>query len=121
MPKSPILGGFSRTRSQSAADNQSVNIGLEIVESKDGKVPGYLFLQSGLDLVTTVGTGPIRGVLTLNDILYVVSGPEVWSLTPNGISTLCGTISDDPTPVSMFQNKKQLLLVDGVGAWLAIR
>lgn len=118
MPKSPILGGFSRTRSQSAADNQSVNIGLEIVESKDGKVPGYLFLQSGLDLVTTVGIGPIRGVLTLNDILYVVSGPEVWSLTPNGISTLCGTISDDPTPVSMFQNKKQLLLVDGVGAWL---
>jgi hypothetical protein len=118
MPKSPILGGFSRTRSPSAADNQAINIALEIVETKDGKVPGYLFLTSGLDLATTIGAGPIRGELQRNDLLYVVSGQEVYSLTPNGIATLCGQISDQATPVSMFQNTKQLMIVDGVGAWL---
>ena len=118
MPKSPILGGFSRTRSPNAADNTSVNLSLEIIETKDGKVPGYLFLDSGLDLVKTIGPGPNRGMLSLNDLAYIVSGPEVWSLTPNGIATLCGTMSDLDTPVSMIQNTLQLLIIDGVAAWL---
>ena len=118
MPKSPIVGGFSRTRSPNAADNQAINLTVEVIETKDGKVPGYLFLTSGLDLATTVGTGPVRGLLALNDLLYIVSGQQVYSLTPNGTITFCGTISDLTTPVSMFQNTKQLMIVDGVGAWL---
>lgn len=118
MPKSPILGGFSRTRSQNAADSLAVNLATEVIETKEGKVPAYLFLTSGLDLVTTIGSGPIRGALTLNGIAYIVSGPQVWSLTPNGVATLCGSIGNVPTPVSMLQNTKQLLIIDGVGAWL---
>ncbi len=119
MPKSPIIGAFAKTRSQNAADNQAFNLGLELVETKDGKVPGYLFLQSGLDLATTVGTGPIRGLLPLNDVMYVVSGPSVYSMSPTGTITLCGQIgSGTGGPVSMFQNTKQLMIVDGVGAWL---
>lgn len=118
MPKSPILGGFSTARSKNAADNAAVNLAVEVTESKDGKVPGFLFLPSGLDLVASLGAGPIRGVLPLNDILYVVSGPQVWSLTPNGIATLCGTIGISTAPVSMFQNKRQLMIVDGSGGWI---
>lgn len=120
MAKSPILGGFSRSRSRDASDSTVINLSLEITETKDGRVPGFLFGASGLDLVGTLGAGPIRGVrqLTGTDTLYVVSGPQVFSLTPNGISTLCGTIGDETTPVSMFANNRQLMIVDGVGAWL---
>lgn len=118
MPKSPILGGFAIARTKGAADNQTVNLGVEVTESKDGKVPGFLFLMSGLDLVMTVGSGPIRGVLPLNDVLYVVSGMEVYSVTAANAQTLLGVIGDQKTPVSMFQNTKQLMIVDGVGAWL---
>lgn len=120
MPKSPILGGFSRSRSSNASDNIAVNLSLEIIESKDGKVPGFLFGTSGLDLIFPVGPGPIRpgGVLPLNGVLYVVSGPQVWSVTPNGVKTLAGTIGSGTTPVSMFQNKRQLMIVDGVGGWI---
>lgn len=118
MAKSPILGGFSTARAPGAADNALVNMQVEVTESKDGKVPGFLFLSSGLDLVLTVGNGPIRGVLPLADKLYVVSGPEVWSVTSNLTKTLLGTIGDQDTPVSMFQNTFQLMIVDGVGAWV---
>ena len=118
MPKSPILGGFSTQRSKNAADNAAFNLGVEIIETKDGKVPGFLFGFSGLDLVGNLGSGPWRGVDTLQDTLYGVSGNEVWSLTPNGVSTLCGTIGSQNSPVSMFANNRQLMIVDGVGAWL---
>lgn len=118
MPKSPIVGSFSVTRSSQAADNRSVNVALEAVETSDGTVPGYLFLTSGLDLIGTLGNGPIRGVLPLNDLLYVVSGTQVYSLTPTGVATLLGTMGDQKTPVSMFKNNRQLMIVDGVGAWL---
>lgn len=118
MAKSPILGGFSTARSSDAADNQAVNLCLEITETKDGKVPGFLFGASGLDLIFPVGPGPIRGVLPLNGVLYVVSGPQVWSVTPNAVKTLAGTIGNQTTPVSMFQNKRQLMIVDGVGGWI---
>ena len=115
---SPILGGFSTARSRNAADNETVNLFVEITETKDGKVPGWLGLMSGLDLLYTVGAGPIRGMLALNDVLYIASGPEVYSLSANGVQTLLGSISGSPNPVSMFQNTKQLMILDGTGAWL---
>jgi hypothetical protein len=118
MPQSPILGGFSRSRSPNAADNEAINLAVEVIETKDGKVPGFLFGTAGLDLVATVGTGPIRGVHELNDTLYVVSGGDVYSLSTTGVQTLCGVIGDVATPVSMFDNGRQMMIVDGVGGWL---
>jgi hypothetical protein len=116
--KSPILGGFSRARSGDLASGEAYNLFLEIVESKDGKAPGALYNTAGLDLVGTLGYGPIRGVHKLGDTLYVVSGPQVWSVTANGTPTLCGNIGLRNTPVSMFDNGAQCMIVDGVGAWL---
>jgi hypothetical protein len=119
MPKSPILGGFSKSFSQSLSNNELVNAFVELVETKDGKVPGALIGAAGLDLVGTIGTGPIRGFCELNDVLYIVSGNQVFSLTANGIATMLGEIgSQGSTPVSMFQNTIQLMIVDGVGGWL---
>lgn len=119
MAKSPILGGFSTSRSPNASDNDAINLQVEIIETKDGnKGVGFLFGSSGLDIIGSVGSGPIRGLLPLNDVLYLVSGKEVYSLTVTGVATLLGQIGDQKSLVSMFQNTKQLMIVDGVGAWL---
>lgn len=118
MAKSPILGGFSRAFSSDLADNEAINLFVEIVETRDAKVPGALMLAAGLDLIGTLGTGPIRGAQRLQDVLYVVSGQQVYSLTANGVATPLGTIGDVDTPVSMFNNGAQLMIVDGVGGWL---
>lgn len=118
MAKSPILGGFSRSFSSALSDNELINLFVEIVETRDAKVPGALYLTAGLDLIGTLGNGPIRGVQKLQDTLYVVSGPEVYSLTPNGVATMLGKVVDVPGPVSMMNNGQQLMIVDGVGGWL---
>lgn len=118
MPKSPILGGFSTTRSPNASDSEAINIATEIIETRDGKVPGFLFGTSGLDLIMSVGSGPVRGILPLLGLIYVVSGPNVYSIGPTGNVVLVGTISAQASPVSMFANTQQLMIVDGVGAWL---
>lgn len=118
MAKSPILGGFSTQRSPNAASNLAVNLGVEIIVTKDGKVPGFLFGMSGLDRLFTIGSGPGRGGLPLNDVFYAVSGNQVYSLTANGVLTLCGEITIGTNLVSMFQNTRQLMIVDGVGAWI---
>lgn len=116
--KSPILGGFSKSRAPGLGDAESYNLFLELIETKDGGSPGSLLNTAGLDLIGTLGTGPIRGVRDLNDLLYVVSGGAVYSLTPNGIGTLLGQIGNNPGPVSMFANVTQLMIVDGVGGWV---
>lgn len=115
---SPILGGFARQRSPNASANDAYNLAVEIIETKDGKVPGYLFMMSGLDLLYTAGAGPIRGLLPLNDVLYAVSGSEVYSIDATGSVSLLGTVNGSTGPVSMFKNTKQLLILDGTGAWL---
>ena len=119
MAESPILGGFSTSRSSNVSDNDAYNLYVELVETRDGKVPGALYLTAGLDLIGNLGSGPVRGVHLLKDVLYVVSGNNVYSLTPNGIATLLGQVEIGSAPVSMFENSQQIMIVNGVGAWLA--
>lgn len=116
--RSPILGGFSIQRSTRAADNEIYNLFPEIIETKDGKQPGALYLTSGLDLQATVGPGPVRALHNWRDTLIDVSGKYVYLITANGLTQLVGTISDSPTPVSIVNNSNQAALFDGQAGWL---
>ncbi len=118
--KSPILGGFSTSRSTNASDNEIYNLYLGLIETKDGKEPGALYMTPGLDLLLTVGGGPIRATHELNSSLYVVSRTEVYQVTSLGVVTDLGSITlGGSTPVSMFDNGRQVMIVDGTGAWVA--
>ena len=57
-----------------------VNLYPEVIP-EGGKEPAYLQRCPGLTLKATVGTGPIRGVYSLGNYLYVVSGSEFYRLT----------------------------------------
>ena len=116
---SPILGGFSQTKSRNAADNEIINLGVEIIETKDGTHgPGFLFGMSGLVLAASIGPGPIRGMKRMGELLYIVSGNLFYSMSANKTFTLLGTVSPGTGNVSMITNGHQLVLFDGVGAWL---
>ena len=75
--KSPILGSSYVIRSVNAADNRMVNLYPEVV-AEGGKEPAYLQRCPGLVLKATVGTGPIRGLYSLYQYLYVASGSEFY-------------------------------------------
>ena len=106
--KTPILGSSYVARSVNAADNRMVNLFPEVVP-EGGKEAGFLSLAPGLRLLTTVGTGPIRGLWTFNGVAYVVSGTQLYKLTSDYVSTLIGTVSGTG-PVSMADNGTQLFV-----------
>ena len=106
--KSPILGSAYVARSVNAADNRMVNLFPEVVPD-GGQTGGFLNRAPGLDLLVTVGTGPIRGLWTFNGVGYVVSGNELYSLTTGYVATLRGTVAGTG-PVSMSDNGTQLFI-----------
>ena len=59
--KTPILGSTYVARSVNAADARMVNLFPEVIP-EGGKEPAYLQRCPGLNLLATIGAGPIRGV-----------------------------------------------------------
>ena len=106
--KTPILGSSYVIRSVNAADNRMVNLYPEVVP-EGGKEPAYLQRCPGLTLKTSVGTGPIRGVYSLGDYLYVVSGSEFYRLTSAYVANKVGDVTGTG-PVSMADNGTQIFI-----------
>lgn len=106
--KTPILGSTYVARSVNAADARMVNLFPEIVPEA-GKEPAFLNRAPGLRLVTTVGIGPVRGLWQLAGNMYVVSGTQLYKVTPAYVVTLIGSVSGTG-PVSMADNGIQLFI-----------
>ena len=105
--KTPILGSTYVARSVNAADARMINLFPEVVPEA-GKEPAFLMRAPGLRRVTTVGTGPIRGMWDLGAYLYVVSGSKFYKLDANYNATEIGTVAQYG-PVSMSDNGAQIL------------
>jgi hypothetical protein len=109
--KTPILGSTYVARSVNAADARMVNLFPEIVPEA-GKEPGFLNRAPGLNLLSTVGTGPVRGLwaFSSNDsTAFVVSGTELYKINTLYAPTLIGTVAGTG-PVSLADNGTQLFI-----------
>lgn len=107
--KTPILGSTYVARSVNAADARMVNLFPEIVPEA-GKEPAFLNRAPGLKLEFTAGFGPIRGLWVLAGNLYVVSGTQLYKVTPPAyVVTLIGSVTGTG-PVSMADNGTQLFV-----------
>jgi len=100
--KTPILGSSYVIRSVNAADNRMVNLYPEVIP-EGGKEPAYLQRCPGLSFKATVGTGPIRGLYTLNQYAYVVSGSEFYRVDSSYTATKLGDVTGTG-PVSIADN-----------------
>ena len=107
--KSPILGSSYVARSVNAADNRMVNLFPEIVP-EGGKEAAFLQRAPGLRLLTTVGTGPIRGVNTYGGYLYVVSGDTLYKVDSSYAITSIGMVSGATGQVSMANDGNHLFV-----------
>jgi len=107
--KTPILGASYVARSVNAADNRCINLFPEVVP-EGGKEPGFLNRAPGLNLLTTVGTGPIRGTRSFGGYLYVVSGRRLYKLDTAWAITEIGLVNDSTDPVSMSDYGVQLFV-----------
>jgi hypothetical protein len=94
--QSPIFGGFYQSRSLNLADQLCWNLYPESVETKSGRQIGALYSSPGLTPWNTVGSGPILGMMVMNqpagDVLYVVSGGGLYSVSLGGVVTALGPL-----------------------------
>ena len=76
----------------------------------NAKGPVALVGAPGVTNWVTVGVGPIRGMTAFNDVLHVVSGGELYSVTSSGVATKLGDIPGSRN-VLMASNRTQLVIV----------
>jgi hypothetical protein len=106
--KTPILGQAYVARSVNAADNRMVNLFPEAIPN-EGKEAGFLNRAPGLSLLTTVGTGPVRGLWAFEGFMYAVSGNTLYKINSSYVATALGTIAGIGS-VSMSDNGTQLFV-----------
>jgi hypothetical protein len=109
--KTPILGSTYVARSVNAADARMVNLFPEIVPEA-GKEPAFLNRAPGLQLLNTIGTGPIRGLWAFSPqdgTGFVVSGTQLYKINNSYVATLIGTVAGTG-PVSLADNGTQLFI-----------
>lgn len=71
-----------------------------------------LFGTPGLSLFATAGSGPVRGMLVMGSLLYVVSSTTLYSVNSTGTVTSIGTINGSAN-VSMATNGTELIICHG--------
>jgi hypothetical protein len=106
--KTPILGQAYVARSVNAADNRMVNLFPEAIPN-EGKEAGFLNRAPGLSLLTTVGTGPVRGLWSFEGFMYAVSGNTLYKINSAYTATALGTVAGTGQ-VSMSDNGIQLFV-----------
>ena len=106
--KTAILGSSYVARSVNAADSRMVNLFPEIVPEA-GKEPAFLQRAPGLRLLSTAGTGPVRGLWHFGGFGYAVSGNTLYKVSSSWAATPLGTVAGSG-PVSMADNGTQLFV-----------
>jgi hypothetical protein len=112
-----LLGGAYQAHSVIASAQRSLNLFSEPLPENLGEpAKATDYPTPGLRLLSTIGTGPIRGIrqATTGNV-YVVSGSEVYSVnTTSWVGTSLGSITVGlTTPVSMCDNTLDMVVVDG--------
>ncbi|MEJ0093825.1 MAG: packaged DNA stabilization protein [Methylocella sp.] len=100
-----------------ASTQRTVNFYAE-KEPDDVKSPIVVYGVFGLTQLIPVGDGPIRGLHAMNNVLYVVSADELWSVNTLGDAKLLGTGIAGGAFVSMADNGTQVCIVNGMNGFI---
>lgn len=114
----PILGGAYESRSLLLNSQRCINLYFEGVDSKDGKTPGVLYGTPGLKVLASGSNQPWRALHTTGrGSLFGVNGRVLYQLTGSYVLTTIGLLASERGPVSIVDNIRQLLIVDGDKAY----
>lgn len=92
MKKKILLGGRSKNLHSRKSHQEAINCFLEIDESGEFK---RLTSSPCFRLLSSVGNGPIRGMLTASGVLYLVSGNEFYRVTISQFGAINATLIGD--------------------------
>jgi hypothetical protein len=112
----PFIGGSYAGRSLNVNAQRSINF-FEGVDTNDAKDQISLYGTPGLDLFSALmiesATSKVRQLHVMRDVLYVIVGSAVYSVTLAGAATSLGAITTATGNVFMADNGTQIMIVDG--------
>jgi hypothetical protein len=87
-------------------------------EPPDAKTQVAVLESPGLSTFATLGSGPIRNAHMMGGVLYVVSGPLLYSVSLSGVRTVLGGSVGGSGYVLMSDNGTQLLIINGTFGYI---
>lgn len=72
----------------------------------------------GISTFATCGAGPIRGGTIMDNVLYVLSGGTLYSVTSGGVATPLGGVVSGSGKVGMANNGTQIIIVNGSNGYI---
>jgi hypothetical protein len=77
-----------------------------------------VFGAQGIDDFAVCGRGPCRGAVTINNIPYVVSGNQFYSISSDGTANLLGAGIAGINPVSIDGSDEEIAIVNGTNGYV---
>lgn len=100
------------------SSQEAINCYAEL-EPPDAKTPVKVTGVPGIDTFATCGAGPVRGFYEYNNVVYVVSGNTLYSLTSAAAVAIVGAGISGSAPVSIDANSAgQICIVNGVSGYI---
>jgi hypothetical protein len=97
---------------------QRLNCFFEVIPSGEKGVQIYIRFTPGFSTWLTLPTSPIQGFLVVNNLLYVVAGSTLYSVTQAGVYNTIGPISGVLDQAAMETNGNQILICTGNSGWV---
>ena len=116
MPQFNFAGQSYQSRSLPLDAQRCINMFVENSPA-DAKDPVPVFMCPGLNIFSRLGPGPINGLHIMKNVLYCLSGPQLFSVDANGLATYIGTTTIGGI-ASMDDNDYQMVMVDGGVGWI---
>lgn len=114
----PLFGLGVQQKSRPSNAQRRVNLYYEFLQDPDrGRMVAYG--TPGLELFTTVGNNPQRGIHAPPDsqYFYTVQDSTFYQVDSAGTATSRGTLNTVAGPVEMDDNGRYVLVVDGVNGY----
>lgn len=119
----PVLLPFAiqsyKHDSKPAAVQRCVNAYAEKLPPRGSKADVAVVACPGTVEFATCGSGPVRGFVMMNDVMHVLSGAFLYSVTSAGVVTTLGGSVSGSSVVGMAVNELgEIVIVNGVNGYL---
>ena len=108
MPQIPFGAQSYQHDSRPLSAQRMVNTYIEPAPPA-AKTPAAVVSCFGIKNYLTIGTGPMRGGLRVNQLIYIVSGAKLYRISPSRIVTELGSVPGSG-PVFMVSDGSQVLI-----------
>ena len=116
MPIIPLFGVGLSGKSPNITAQRRLNVYYEFQKFED-KTKVSIIGTPGLTLLCSLGDTPVRGMIAVGSLLYVVHRGTFYEINNAGVTTSRGTLNTTTGRVGMATNGTQIVITDGTNGY----